>query len=241
MIAADIQFKLIDSYEQALVYDAIDNLLQAMRMNGQISSKEWGVVFLQDVANVRILIPELISLNQNHANSWVNARIDTLKNMGVSNMRIEIIGNDYIDDLCPCENPSAYILYTYERLMSQALHCRDCFLSVPLYRIPPLKNDEYFDILYWESMYQALDALDDAMGEQMNILVRHELSQVESDTSVWGIGICRQITEQTTIPVYYYLAYGSDTCPSCHQALEQIAWHIFDSVCHTCKIVLKYK
>ena len=166
MFIIDLDFQLANDSDQSQAYDAVDNVLQAMRMNGQICSKEWGITLSGTSAYVRVLVPEAQALEQRYANQWV---LNALNSPSISSMTINDVGADYIDDICDCSTTASYILYTYELLMSPALHCGACFRSIPLYRIPAFNNSEYFDILYWESTYQALDALDQAMGEQLNV------------------------------------------------------------------------
>ncbi|MCG8348945.1 MAG: Zn-ribbon-containing protein, partial [Chloroflexales bacterium] len=88
------------------------------------------------------------------------------------------------------------------RAHSRSERCGDCFDQAPLYRLPKTYDDEYYDIIEWQSNYQACDTL------FMNSVVleratNREMSRIESALSQEGCQICRRIEQLTGVPTYY--------------------------------------
>jgi predicted nucleic acid-binding Zn ribbon protein len=140
-----------------------------------------------------------------------------------------------------------FILYTNYLSLESPIRCGDCFGIFPLYRIPATKDDEYTDILTWESDYKACDTLqmNCSTGERFGI---SQLSRCDSSLSKRGIDICICIAVSTGIPAYYYLLKESGRnkraelnrkCPSCggewllHDSLHKL----FDFKCDKCKLL----
>ena len=136
-------------------------------------------------------------------------------------------------------------------MLASPLSCGDCFMSVPLYTIPPTyDNSEYYDVLSWELDYQACDRLqmNCRTGERFGI---QQMSEPDSTLSQQGRDICDRITRSTGKPTFYFLyRYVKRTtlareqarrCPGCggNWLLEQ-RWHIFDFRCDVCRLVSKF-
>ena len=232
--------------EDDAVSDAINALLGSLRMNGQICGREFPIAVTTAGYVVTVLLPEKTSLDALHRNLYVRMSLQKLQVAGLEASGLEF--NEDLDgeDVCACKHPTSYILYTTYVSLESPLRCGDCFSPVPLYRIPPTKDEEYNNVLVWESYYQACDTL------QMNCTpiertAMRQLTHLESGLSQDGLAICHQIKELTQIQVYYYLyRYKGRSlqqekkrlCPSCQREwLLPEKWHRFDFRCDHCGLV----
>jgi predicted nucleic acid-binding Zn ribbon protein len=222
-------------------------LLGVYRMNGQIVGREWGIARDSAMYRIAVLCPEETSLDDRWDNKYTRSAKDEIRAAGLVAHLPRVIGYD-IDGAapCACAAPTAYILTTNYLSLESPLRCGDCFDQAPLYRLPKTYDDEYSDIIGWQSNYQACDTL------FMNSVVleratHREMSRIESALSQEGHQICRQIEQLTGIPTYYRVQthYGRSLrserkrcCPLCgEQWLLEEAWHRFDFKCVTCRLV----
>jgi predicted nucleic acid-binding Zn ribbon protein len=131
--------------------------------------------------------------------------------------------------------------------LGSPLRCGDCFAPVPLYRVPATSGGEYYDVVSWESDYQACDRLqmNCTTGERFGL---RQLGDIGSSLTRNGRDIAGRIAALTETPTYYYLhRYSGDSldrelarrCPGCDGPwrLEQ-PWHrLFDLRCDRCRLV----
>ena len=131
--------------------------------------------------------------------------------------------------------------------MESPLKCADCFGIEPLYKIPKTADEEYHNIISWQSNYQSCDSL------QMNCTVGEkfgtsQLSKYNSQLTQQGLKVCQSIEKVTGKKVYYYLykytAKSHKTelarkCPNCKGD-----WHLpeplhnkFDFKCDKCNLL----
>jgi predicted nucleic acid-binding Zn ribbon protein len=227
--------------------EAIVDVLRAMRMNGQVCGREWPMVRTNQVYSVRVMIPAADALDDQHHNRYVRLALQDLAAANLDRFAVTVVGADLEGSVCECLVSTAYILYNYDRLISPVLRCGDCFSPLPYYCIPPLRNDEYFDIISWETSYKSCDDLRAVSSLALDTAVRYELFNPASDLCQFGRAICTAITASTGRPAYYTLyRYGGEVevadqrwrCPACHQPwFVAMPWHDFDFVCHPCGLV----
>ena len=225
--------------------DVINFLLGALRMNGQVCGREFPIAITPRGYAATCMLPEKTSLNANHHNRWVRECLQKIQEAGLEEPDCGVAEELDGAGACDCEHPESYLLYTTHITLESPLRCGECFLPVPLYRIPPMRNEEYNDVISWQSYYQACDTL------QMNCTpmersAMRQLSRLDSGLSEHGLALCRQIKELTRIPTYYYLyRYGARSrrqeqkrlCPSCEREwLLPTPWHIFDFRCDHCHL-----
>ncbi|ULH18076.1 Zn-ribbon-containing protein (plasmid) [Deinococcus sp. KNUC1210] len=247
MYVADLCFEGASVGDSDVISDKVNTLIAALRMNGQVCGREWPISTSNKDVVVTVLVPERSSLDESHANRYVSRALAGLGEVGVARPRVEIRGRDISSaSSCICKVISSYILFTNYTSLESSLRCGSCFQPVPLYRIPASSNDEYNDIIVWQSDYQACDRL------QMNCrtlerAATRELSSFDSNLSKQGIEICDRIFSSTKVPTYYYLyRYNGRSkkrererlCPSCRKDwLLENPWHIFDFKCDSCRIL----
>ena len=232
--------------ERDAASDAIDMLLSALRMNGQVCGREMLTADTPDCYISSILLPEATALQETHNNRYVNDALKKIQDAGLS--APECFATEDMDSrgVCVCETPQSLFLYATYVSLDSPLRCGDCGLSRPLYRVPPTKEEEYNDIICWQSDYQCCDRL------QMNCrnlerAAMRQLSRLDSSLSRDGLAICRRICELTGIPTYHYLyRYGGRSlrkerqrlCPACQSEwLLAEPWHDFDFKCDKCRLI----
>lgn len=152
---------------------------------------------------------------------------------------------DY-DDVCRCEKPSAYVLYTMGRRESPVM-CLRCGDSVPLYKIP-ISNDsdrtedcKRYRVLWWQETHRATDTL--WLNSLSDRFTSRQLSDPASQLSRLGLEICEGIEKKTGVQTFYYLHYDgifgkkfSKVCPKCGGAWKKIESERFDYVCENCRL-----
>lgn len=159
MYTAEVTFMLKETKDEEIAEEAINSLLGALRMNGQVLGREFPVGKKGLRYRAFVLIPEAGSLDKMNANNYVLEQINKLSEIGVP-FSYEIIGEEIeCAPVCTCKSSGRYILFTSYLSLESPLRCGDCFGVVPLYRIPHTYDDEYYDIICWQSDYQACDSL----------------------------------------------------------------------------------
>ena len=227
---------------------ALGDYLSALRMHGQVCGREPPTVRTESTLLVTLLIPEAAGLARLHDNSHVLRFREALTAAGASHIEVAVLGPDpYSADGCACAAPPSYILYTSANSLESPVRCGACFGPIPLYRLPPIRDDEYFDVVSWQTEYLACDALELSCGV-LELQARRELSRHDSRLSRAGRALCQSIEARTHRPTFYYLyRYGARDrrrdrarhCPSCGRAwLLPEPWHDrFDFRCEPCRLV----
>jgi predicted nucleic acid-binding Zn ribbon protein len=246
MYVAKVEFRCSDSIDSDLLYERIDSLLHALRQNGQTCGREYPIAITLDGVMAMVMLPAADALDESHHNSYVRRDIARFCEIEVNGPYFSLIGEDMAGEVCECLSPSSYILYTYYVALDSPLRCGDCFDPIPLYRIPPTYEDEYYNIICWQSDYQSCDSL------QMNCrtlerAATRQISDPSSSLSQQGRALCQQIEALTGKPAYYHLYRSTGrrrsaelkrVCPACDQPwlLDQ-PWHRFDFKCEPCRLV----
>jgi predicted nucleic acid-binding Zn ribbon protein len=242
--------QIIFSFSNAIPDDISDmahGYLGALRMNGQIQGREWSIRAVDHQCVATVLTPESDSLAQTFNGQYVKKALIEAEARGAA-ITTQVIGQDIEGaQTCSCKNPSAYILYTTFLSLESPVRCLDCFKPVPLYTFPVMPSGEFYEIICWNSNYQACDLL------QMNCTVlerstTRQLTDFKSQLSVSGTQHCETLSSLVSKPFYYYLYHPNARsltsekkrlCPSCgqHWYLEEGLHSIFRFKCDRCRLV----
>jgi predicted nucleic acid-binding Zn ribbon protein len=247
MYVAELCFSGTAVLDSDSVSKVVYSLLGAWRMNGQLCGREWPITSDNRTVKAVIFLPDRDALERVYANRYVAQALTDLEIAHLTPPSVTIRGQDIEGVLsCTCPNTSTYILFTNYLSLESPLRCGNCFQPIPLYRIPATYQDEYVDILRWQSDYQACDTLQ-MNCETLERAATRELGHPESSLAQRGRSICQQITAATTTPTYYRLyRYGARSeaherkrrCPICAGAwLLPAPWHQFDFKCDQCVVV----
>ena len=246
MYIAKMTFQLCDHNDEEKVEDLLYYLFGALRMNGQVLGREF-VVAQQGMHYQTLLnLPEQDSLSINFANKYVKAGLDAVREAG--ELAFDIIGQELNQEqACQCGSPQSYILYTNYISLESPLRCGRCFGVIPLYKIPKTYDEEYNDIISWQSNYQSCDTLqmNCRTGERFGY---QQMSKHDSSLSLNGIEICKRISRLTGKQTYYFLyRYTSLSrkkglerkCPSCggEWLLDESFHDRFDFRCDNCSLL----
>lgn len=247
MYIVQLRFELGQTPTSDYDYSPIYDLLSALRMNGQILGTEWCGTLEESCYTFLIPAPEAISLDDSFSNIYIKKNLQTLIDKGITITKTILGTEPDAAPSCTCRNSSSYILYTFWGSIEPQIRCGDCFGTIPLYRLHPTIDNEYHDIIAWNSNYQACDTLqmNCTVGERFAI---NQLRRHDSALSKSGIEICSRIEAVTGVPTYYYLFhyYGrslkmerSRKCPSCGQdwLLEKELHKLFNFKCDKCRLL----
>ena len=246
MYTAELRFKINREHEAEERDAAVDFLLGSLRQNGQVLGREFPYAHVGKSVRAFVMLPEASSLVESHHNKYVQKALSALTEVGLDRPHVTLLDADSAEP--EKKTIHEFILYTNYLALESPLRSGATFSPVPLYSIPPTyDNCEYYDILCWQSDYQACDTL------QMNCVTGErfalrQMSDVHSSLSERGRMICDHITELTSLPTYYYLhRYKLRTqwrkeiqrrCPNCGGTwlLDQ-SWHLFDFKCDACRLL----
>jgi predicted nucleic acid-binding Zn ribbon protein len=229
-------------------FEAFDQLLGAYRLDGHVLGRDLIAVSLKGHLESYVLVPANDAFQPQSMNEWIQKQRDKAKLVGLSEPDTVQIGNDPSEPgACECTNSGSLILFTTYLEIQSPVRCGDCFLPVPLYRLPRFESGEFVEVISWASAYKSCDSLfmGSSTGERFGY---REMSRANSSLSLRGRAICKHFEEGTGKPSYYYLHryYGrsrsveaSRECPGCRQQwLLKEKWHsLFDFRCETCRLV----
>jgi predicted nucleic acid-binding Zn ribbon protein len=230
------------------IEDAVSSLLHVWRQNGQIIGHDGSLIRYSEGLRASQMLPTRTSLQAKNNNVYAKQELARLKAMGVSRSKITLLGEEIGScKPCSCKKRSSLILFTTETQIESPLSCGDCFGPVPLYTTPPISGEEHFEIVCWESAYQAIDALNMrcSVGERM---AEREMGDVNGALSREGRAICEKITQKTGSPTYYFIykhggvSYATEKkrkCPGCggKWLLKEKLRGTFDFRCDKCLLV----
>lgn len=246
MFVAELRFVAPANDEIA---ELLDCLLSALRMNGQICGDEFAVVHHDAAYSVRALIPAHDALDSAHNNFYIERNLAQLRVSGVGETAIQVLDREAMRaNECDCSAPAAYILYTTYISLESPLRCGDCFLPLPLYRIPPTYDHEYYDIISWKSDYQVCGRL--WMNDHTLVRATYrQLAKPDSGLARQGRAICHKIQASTGVPTYYYLFHFTPPqartlikrCPECGNNWRLAEpWHdMFALRCDICLLLAR--
>jgi predicted nucleic acid-binding Zn ribbon protein len=249
MYSIELSFKPLAARDDRAADDAISTLLATFRMNGQVLGREWCVSFDGKSYRTVVMTPESSSLSSRFANKHVRRAMQQLAAKGLRRPEMLMRGRE-LESQTSLRKVGArsYILFTTYLALESPIKSSDGFRPVPLYRLPSTYDDEYNDIISWQSDYQACDALQMgcATGERFGT---REISDINSSLTKRGLEICSKLGRLVHRPFYYYLYRGTGRslsaelrrkCPGCgnsHWRLERPMHTVFDFKCDKCKLL----
>ncbi|GGI73986.1 Zn-ribbon-containing protein [Shewanella gelidii] len=248
MFVYELRFECFADTTISAAEKAINNVLEAMRANGQILGREFAVALNDGEFRVRLLTPEKSSLATRYHSPWVKQALTQLTAANILAPREKFIGQDINSEESSIEPASWQVLYTSYVHMCSPLRNGDNLLPIPLYRVPASFNGDHKHLIRWQAEWQACDELQMASATQAEFAALREISDERSDLFRRGWDLRGRIEYLTKIPTYYYLyRVGGDkaaehnrACPRCgNQAwkLEQPLHDIFHFCCESCRIV----
>lgn len=245
MHVAELRFVLAPDADDEEVAESVDALLHALRQNGQICGREHLIASGNLLVAATVLLPAPDALDSAHHNGYVRRHLAAAP---LASPEIRLLGPDPLSaDPCACARPSSYVFFTDYRSLESPVRCGDCFLPVPLYRLPPTYDGEYYDIISWMGDFQSCDSLQ-MRCKVLERAAMRQLADPASPLSTQGRAICERLAGLAGVPVYYRLlrwngrslaAERRRLCPACGGAwLLDVAWHDeFDFRCDACGLV----
>ncbi len=248
MYVAEILFRRRGKPATGNELDAIQGALGLLRQSGQILGREFPILTRRGGYSARVLVPDRDALRPRHHSSFVRGQLARLSESGIAPVRMNIVGKDAAGGPADrCRAPGWHILFTTYLAIAPPLRCGRCFRPVPLYRIRDPRERLAYELLCWESDYQACDTLqmNCRTGERFGT---RELSDPGSSLGRRGRLICRRIRRLTGVPTYYYLLRASGAkkgteenrpCPGCggRWRLRERLHGLFDFKCDRCRMV----
>ncbi|MBL1378314.1 Zn-ribbon-containing protein [Zobellella iuensis] len=248
MWVCELSFDCYQDIALAEAEPAIRQLLDALRYNGQILGREFPTSIHQGWLSSRVVCPEEDSLHPRHYSRQVEQAISRLHQVGLTTPRVQVKGQDLNSDTTDhCGARSWQLLYTSYLHTCSPLRCGEHFAPIPLYRIAPVANGDFKQVLKWQEDWEACDQL------QMNgSILEHaavgEIGEPDSRLARRGRDLAKRIEYLTQVPTFYYLyRVGGDSlaaeqerpCPGCggDWKLAEPVHDIFDFVCDPCRLV----
>ncbi|HUG13799.1 MAG TPA: DUF2310 family Zn-ribbon-containing protein, partial [Thermomicrobiales bacterium] len=224
MSIAQLCFDTPHSLDAASTAEAINGVLHAMRMNGQILGREHPLVERDGMVCCYVMVPENGAFSDLHYNVWVRRFLGRLHESGIHGPTVTFLSVDRGESEKTEAIPSSYVLYASHVSLESPLRSGNDFMPVPLYRVPPTRDGGYHDVILWQSDYQACDTL--YMNDLTAVRAAYrELSTVTSSLTRQGRAICAHWTAAMGVPVFYNLLQGPTRnrrkqlerrCPECH-------------------------
>ena len=247
MDTAQLLFRARTTKKNEDFFEKVESYLTALLQNGQIIS--YKVARVRTGYVVIASLPESDALADRFANTWVRKRRRELAAVGVARPKVTRLGTDPESRApCRCRKRPFLILFTTFLNAEPPLRCGACFGPIALYKVPSTNEVEnHQDVRRWEDTYQAMDWL--FIGSGPGERFAHEqLSRFDSELSIDGRELARNLERHVRAPVYYHLSkyFGrSDraerkrTCPSCGKPwLRKEPLHrIFDFQCERCRLL----
>ena len=246
MYVGQLTIECLQDLEISQAQQAITELLEQYRYNGQIIGREFPLIFNGEYFSVIFVTPEQTSLDSVYNNQAVNNALADINQLGLSVLKFEVLGLESQSDFTDvCEPPTALILYTTFVQSCSPVRCAEHFSPVALHKLP---ENVRKPLVKWQESYAAYDQL------QMNEMVETEqqtvfqLSNHNSELMQQGLVLANQISDTLNITVYRYLyrvggesleAEQERTCPNCKADWQQptLLHGLFDFKCDDCLLV----
>lgn len=210
MYIQEITLQISPDLDKDLMVDEFNWLMSNYHKNGQILSGAQ-TQFLS--GNRIICLPytlERDSLDNKHNNSHVNKQLKRLEELTGEKLQYKTVGTDYdtYNEVCTCSEHSAFYLSAYGFSRDSAVMCADCRLSVPLYRLPKSKTDDYVNILNWQLSTMICDGLEiiNLNNKGIPSLPNNLLLSFDK----LGYKICQEIESLTGVKTRLFQALGKD-------------------------------
>jgi predicted nucleic acid-binding Zn ribbon protein len=112
MHLSELKFTIEPEQNNDIILDAIEILLGALRLNGQIIGNQFPVGHFENIYYAYLMLPDEDSLLIKYSNEYVQNALNMLtENKVILNISIKGI-EPYSAPLCMCNSPSSYVLYT---------------------------------------------------------------------------------------------------------------------------------
>lgn len=196
-----------------------------------------------DILRVQALVPARDALSNRHGNAYVRSRLKELRRRSIAAPRVRNLGAmpESLSD-CRCRRSGRFLLFASRSGEAPPVRCGDCFLAVPLYRLPYATNeDEHASLISWEREYQACEDLwfGGVAGEGF---AYRQISSLKSKLTKFGRALCADLESKTGRPFYYplflYRRHQSPRCPGCRAPweLETKDWY-YRYRCERCRLL----
>lgn len=217
--------------------------LHTLRRNGQLIEQHWNLVEQNGVVKLYCIAPDEDALEPRHYNRYGLEALGGLIQRSLRPPVFRVIGKTLgLSDACACESPSYYVLFSNFVAEYSPVSCGDCNLPVPLYKLPGDSEDEYYALRQWQGEYKACDSLFVLSGVGEGFGYR-EISEIESPLTKEGLEICREMSQKSKRPFYYFLhrhyVPQESTCPGCGQEwkLDGKLHGIYTFKCDQCRLL----
>lgn len=246
MYVFQLTFNCLEDIDINTAQQALSELLDSYRYNGQIIGREFPIALSNGVFTVSLVCPDKDAFAEKYNSEMINLQLTQVTRLGLSFPEIELKGlesqSDFVD---LCEQPKGYVLYTTFVQSCSPVRCTEHFSPVPLYKLP---EEVRYRLVKWQESYGACDQIQmNELSEVEQVLVS-QLSQSDSMLMTEAKEIGDLITLQTGVPVYRYLyrvggdsleAEQSRACPNCggDWQLPSPLHGLFDFKCESCLLV----
>ncbi len=249
MYVIEMRFECFENTSIPRVEGVVNPLLEALRYNGQILGREFPIIMDEGFFTVRVIVAETQSLAASFHSEQVKQQLLRLSDGGLLSPKLKLIGRDINSDTCT-ENfsPDWQILYTTYVHSCSPLRCGDSFMPIPLYRIPPTSDTDHYDLIRWQTHWQAYDEIQMAGNLEAESAALREMHDLISPLFIKGLLLREKIETLTRIPTFYYqYRVGGESleqeerrmCPRCggKWRLDKPLHDIFHFKCNQCRLV----
>lgn len=250
MFVAELTFECFDNTTVTQVELAINDVLEALRYNGQILGREFPIVMGDGSFTVRVLCPEQESFSRQFNSVVVEKKLLALSDAALLSPKVKWLGRDINSDASAEDfHPSWQVLYTTYIHTCSPLRSGDTFRPIPLYRQPTSRTEDHKDVVQWQVYWQACDEIQ--MSARFIDTETAALSEIDAPSSplfIQGMKLREHIEAQSQIPTYYYQyrVGGTDLkseqdrcCPSCGKQwrLDSPLHEVIYFKCDDCRLV----
>jgi predicted nucleic acid-binding Zn ribbon protein len=233
------------------LFGLFDNLLNALRQNGQINGRDLYSSAHKGRMQATVLTVTKDALDSKYHNKYVNDYLGKIETLCNNKIEIEYVGRSEGEknSICDCKEHNYFVLY-YFNLYSSVI-CGSCEGAVTLFKLPKTyDNSEYYNLTSWEGAYKACVILDVHCGTGERWAMKQQCDY-NSGLSKEGRAVAAKIMEVTGRPTYYFLSNFSKTAPQKDQARPCPScggdWHLdkpihgyFRHKCDKCLLMSAY-
>jgi predicted nucleic acid-binding Zn ribbon protein len=227
--------------------EAVQRLFGAWERYGRVCGREQPIVEESNGYSTVALSHDRDSLEPGFNSGYATERIAGAEAEGLHIAR-QVLGADQESSpACSCISSSGYAMFTRYLSLESPIRCMDCFRPVLLYRMKPMANGEFYELISWQPDFQSCDSL------QMNcrVLKREatgEMSNIDSSLTTAGRAYCATLAASSGRPFYYYLyrSHGPShraelmrRCPGCggEWGLATRLHRLFGFKCDCCRLL----
>lgn len=247
MIVAELDYECFADTDLDSATAAINNVIEALRYNGQILGREFPLTFKDGIFTSRVMMPKTNALLSQFHSGAVREALQALNKVHLLAPKLKLRGQDLLSLPTSDDVTQPLVLYTHYLHTCSPLFGWLDFQPVPLYELP-ISDELRFELIKWQEDWQACDQTQNNGRLSIESACVAEISEPTSSLSQWSVTLREQLANALQRPVYLYLyrVGGQDydteqqrTCPSCQGSwLQPLPVHgIFDFVCQQCALV----